>query len=115
MKRGFKKIFYILVLLLPLHTIYAADEFVIEDIRVEGLKRVTPGTVFNYLPMKVGDRFDDSLSSNAVRALFKTGFFDDVKLERDGNDLILIFVERPAIGSITMSGNEFWDFRFRRN
>ena len=106
MKRGFKKIFYILVLLLPLHTIYAADEFVIEDIRVEGLKRVTPGTVFNYLPMKVGDRFDDSLSSNAVRALFKTGFFDDVKLERDGNDLILIFVERPAIGSITMTGNE---------
>ena len=84
----------------------AAEEFIIEDIRVEGLERVTPGTVFNYLPMKVGDKFNDSLSSNAVRALFRTGFFDDVKLVRDGNDLVLIFVERPAIGTITMIGNE---------
>ena len=52
----------------------------IEDIRVEGLERITPGTVFNYLPMQVGDTFDDSRSSEAVRALFKTGFFDDVRL-----------------------------------
>ena len=84
----------------------AAEEFIIQDIRVEGLERITPGTVFNYLPMRVGDRFDDSRSSEAVRALFKTGFFDDVRLERDGNVLVFLFKERPAIGSIQMSGNK---------
>ena len=62
--------------------------------------------MFNYLPMRVGDRFDDSRSSEAVRALFKTGFFDDVRLERDGNVLVFLFKERPAIGSIQMSGNK---------
>lgn len=85
---------------------YAAEEFVIQDIRVEGLERITPGTVFNYLPMQVGDTFDDSRSVDAVRALFKTGFFEDVKLERDGNNLILIIKERPSVGTITLSGNE---------
>ncbi len=101
------KLLYILTIsLLLLAQPQAAQEFVIQDIRVEGLERITPGTVFNYLPMKVGDTFDDSRSTEAVKALFKTGFFEDVKLERDGNNLILIFKERPSIGSITMSGNE---------
>jgi outer membrane protein insertion porin family len=101
------KILYVLILSLSMVVLtQAAQEFVIEDIRVEGLERVTPGTVFNYLPMKVGDTFDDSRSSEAVRALFKTGFFDDVRLERDGNILVFILKERPAIGSITMSGND---------
>ena len=100
------KSLYILILLTLFVSVEAVDEFVIEDIRVEGLKRITPGTVFNYLPMKVGDKFNDSISSDAVRALFKTGFFDDVKVEKDGNDLVLIFKERPAIGSISIIGNE---------
>ena len=101
------KSLYILTLsLLLLAQPQAAQEFLINDIRVEGLERITPGTVFNYLPMKVGDIFDDSRSSEAVKALFKTGFFDDVKLERDGNNLVLIIKERPSIGSISMSGNE---------
>jgi outer membrane protein insertion porin family len=106
MKFEVQKLFYILILLFTFISIEASEEFIIEDIRVEGLKRITPGTVFNYLPMKVGDKFDDALSSDAVRALFKTGFFDDVKVERDGNDLILLFKERPAIATITMTGNE---------
>ena len=107
MQSIFNKVLYISLLSLSviLHT-QAAQEFVIEDIRVEGLERITPGTVFNYLPMKVGDVFDDSRSSEAVKALFKTGFFEDVRLERDGNVLIFLFRERPAIGSIAMSGNE---------
>lgn len=84
----------------------AAEEFIIQDIRVEGLKRIMPGTVFTYLPVKVGDRFTDELSGEAVRALFKTGFFDDVRLERDGNVLVVILKERPAIGSITVAGNK---------
>ena len=100
------KFLYILILLAFFVSVEAGEEFIIEDIRVEGLKRVTPGTVFNYLPIKVGDKFDDALSSDAVGALFKTGFFDDVKVERDGNDLILLFKERPAIGTITITGNE---------
>ena len=100
------KSLYILILLTLFVSVEAVDEFVIEDIRVEGLKRITPGTVFNYLPMKVGDKFNDSISSDAVRALFKTGFFDDVKVEKDGNDLVLIFKERPAIGTISIIGNE---------
>lgn len=100
------KSLYILILLTLFVSVEAVDEFVIEDIRVEGLKRITPGTVFNYLPMKVGDKFNDSTSSDAVRALFKTGFFDDVKVEKDGNNLVLIFKERPAIGTISIVGNE---------
>ena len=104
--------FYKLVYLIILSAIFltgpvkAAEEFVIEDIRVEGLERITPGTVFNYLPMQVGDKFDDSRSAEAVRALFKTGFFDDVRLERDGDVLVFRFKERPAIGSISFTGNE---------
>ena len=102
-----KNILYVLLLMLSMVVpLQAAEEFVIEDIRVEGLERITPGTVFNYLPMKVGDTFDDSRSSEAVRALFKTGFFEDVRLERDGEILVFILKERPAIGSITMTGNE---------
>ena len=98
--------FYALLLCAAFVPLKAAEEFIIQDIRVEGLERITPGTVFNYLPMRVGDRFDDSRSSEAVRALFKTGFFDDVRLERDGNVLVFLFKERPAIGSIQMSGNK---------
>lgn len=98
--------FYALLLCAVFMPLQAAEEFIIQDIRVEGLERITPGTVFNYLPMRVGDRFDDSRSSEAVRALFKTGFFDDVRLERDGNVLVFLFQERPAIGSIQMSGNK---------
>ena len=100
------KLLHVLLLSLVLSSVQAAQEFVIEDIRVEGLERVTPGTVFNYLPMRVGDTFDDSRSSEAVRALFKTGLFDDVRLERDGSILVFVIKERPAIGSITMTGNE---------
>lgn len=101
------KLLYVLLLSLFMAIpLQAAQEFVIEDIRVEGLERITPGTVFNYLPMKVGDTFDDTRSSEAVRALFKTGLFDDVRLERDGSILVFVIKERPAIGSITMTGNE---------
>ena len=56
--------------------------------------------------MKVGDTYDDQLSAEAVRALFKTGFFKDVRLERDGGILVIILEERPSIASITLSGNE---------
>ena len=102
-----KKLLHIVFITLIMQTnVNAVQEFVIEDIRVEGLQRITPGTVFNYLPMKVGDTFDDSRSSEAVRALFKTGFFSDVRLERDGGILVFILEERPSIASISLNGND---------
>lgn len=106
MYRILYKLLYILALAsfhLPAHS---AQEFVIHDIRVEGLQRLTPGTVFNYMPIEVGDSFNDQISIEAVRSLFKTGFFDDVKLERDGNILVVIVKERPAISSILIEGNK---------
>lgn len=97
----------ILLALIPLvNSVTAAETFTIEDIRVVGLQRLTPGTVFNYLPVEVGDTFTDQISVQAARALFGTGFFDDVRLERDGNVLVIKVKERPAIGSIEISGNE---------
>ena len=105
-KLVYKLLYIVFFYLFMQMNVYVVQEFVIEDIRVEGLQRITPGTVFNYLPMKVGDTFNDSKSSEAVRALFKTGFFKDVRLERDGGILVFILVERPAIASITLIGNE---------
>ena len=84
----------------------AADPFIVEDIRLEGLQRITAGTVFNYLPIKVGDTLDEARTAEAVRALFGTGFFRDVRLERDGDTLVVWVLERPSIGSIEFTGNE---------
>lgn len=83
-----------------------AEEIIIKDIRVEGLERIKPGTVFNYLPIGVGDSFEDSHSTEVIHSLFKTGFFDDISLEREGDVLIFTFKERPTIGSILFFGNE---------
>jgi outer membrane protein insertion porin family len=88
------------------HAAQAADSFVVRDIRVEGLQRISAGTVFNYLPVKVGETFDEQRSAEAVRALFKTGFFKDVRLSRDGDVLVVDVTERPAIGEIDFSGNK---------
>ena len=84
----------------------AADAFVVEDIRLEGLQRITAGTVFNYLPIKVGDVVDGTRTAGAVRALFRTGFFRDVRLERDGATLVVSMIERPSIDSIEFTGND---------
>ena len=83
---NFKDIFSFLILFLSLtgSTVAAPNEFVIEDIRIEGLQRLTAGTVFNYLPLEVGDTFTEQKSLEAVRALFKSGLFEDVRLEHSG-------------------------------
>ncbi|BAZ94452.1 outer membrane protein assembly factor BamA [Thiohalobacter sp. COW1] len=91
--------------LLPLAA-HAFTSFVVEDIRVEGLQRISAGTVFNYLPVKTGETLDEARSEQAIRALFRTGFFQDVQLERDGSVLVVSLVERPAISSIEISGNK---------
>ncbi|GBE10658.1 outer membrane protein assembly factor BamA precursor [bacterium BMS3Bbin12] len=107
MKRLIGRLFWAVALgLLFTVRAYAFTPFVVKDIRVEGLKRISQGTVFNYLPLKIGDRMDDMRSAEVIRALFKTGFFKDVSLERDGGALIIVVSERPAIADIKLSGNK---------
>ncbi len=84
----------------------AVEPFVVTDIRIEGLQRISAGTVFNYLPVKVGQTLDSQRSGEAIRALFKTGFFKDVRLERDGDVLVVFVVERPSVTSIDFEGND---------
>ncbi|MES9969216.1 MAG: outer membrane protein assembly factor BamA, partial [Candidatus Thiodiazotropha sp.] len=86
-----------------------AAAFVVEDIRVEGLQRISAGTVFNYLPIKTGDVVDAGNTSHIIRTLYKTGFFKDIRLESDANVLIVFVRERPAIAEINISGNKELD------
>jgi len=83
-----------------------AESFVVQDIQVEGLQRISPGTVFNYLPVGVGGLMEPGQAGEAIRALYQTGFFDDVALERRGNVLVISVTERPAIGQIEVEGNK---------
>ena len=80
--------------------------FTVGDIRVEGLQRVTEGSVFNYLPINIGDTLTPQRIREAVRALYDTGFFRDVELRRDGNVLIVVVNERPTIESFELKGNK---------
>jgi outer membrane protein insertion porin family len=82
----------------------AASRFVVSDIRIDGLQRIEPGTVFSYLPIRRGDVFTDDKAAEAIRALYATGFFNDVRIAAEGDVLIVQVVERPAIGSIDFSG-----------
>src|SRR5947208_2414777 len=78
--------------------------FTVRDIRVEGLQRTEPGTVFSYLPVKVGENMTEEKAQAALRALYATGFFKDVRLEMDNNVLVVFVEERPAIAQIDFSG-----------
>jgi outer membrane protein insertion porin family len=83
----------------------AFEPFVVRDIRLVGVQRVEPGTVFGYLPVKVGERLDEQRAAAAVQALFATGLFNDVRLEVEGDLLIVQLEERPAIASVQVSGS----------
>lgn len=82
----------------------AFEPFTIRDIRVEGVQRTEAGTVFTYMPVKVGELIDDDKAAQAVKALYATGFYQDVRLERDGDVLIVYVQERPAISQIDIEG-----------
>ncbi|MCK6435826.1 outer membrane protein assembly factor BamA [Rivihabitans pingtungensis] len=88
---------------------WAAEPFVIKDIRVEGLQRTEPGTVFNYLPVKVGDTFSDDKAESAIKALFATGFFADVRIETENNVVIVAIAERPVIAELNINGSKEFD------
>ena len=84
----------------------ATEDFTVGDIRVEGLQRISEGTVFNYLPVNIGDRLDQRHVQEAIRALFGTGFFSDIEFRRDGSTLVVVVRERPSIESFELSGNK---------
>ena len=80
--------------------------FTVGDIKIEGLQRISEGTVYNYLPVNIGDRLDSRRLEEALRALYATGFFSDVELRRDGGTLVVVVRERPSIESFTIEGNK---------
>ncbi|HAC35578.1 MAG TPA: outer membrane protein assembly factor BamA, partial [Gammaproteobacteria bacterium] len=93
-------------LLLLQITSASAAEFLVEDIRVEGLRRISAGTVFNALPVVVGDRVDQGVEGEIIRALFATDFFNDVAVDRDGGIITVMVDERPSIAELNIEGNE---------
>lgn len=84
----------------------ARDPVTVRDIRIEGIQRIEAGTVFSYLPIRAGDVLDDDRSDQALKALFDTGFFKDVRLELEGDVLVVIVEERPSIASIEVEGSK---------
>ena len=85
---------------------YAADTFVIKDIRVDGLQRTEPGTVFNYLPFRIGDRYTPELGAAAIRALFATGLFKNVSIRTTGDVVTVVVEERPVIANVDFVGTK---------
>ena len=102
-RQAAKALILMLVLIAPF---VAADSFVISDIRVEGLQRISAGTVFAALPVGVGDVVDEPMIRAATRSLFATGNFDDINIGQDGNVLVIIVNERPSISEINIEGNK---------
>ena len=93
----------VLLLMAPLAW---SQTFIISDIRVEGLQRISAGSVFAALPVAVGDMIDERVVRSAARSLFATGNFDDIRIGRDGNVLVVVVAERPSISEINIEGNK---------
>jgi len=100
-----RKTFFAFLLLLPL-TSTAAGNFVVKDMRVEGLQRIAEGTVFNYLPINVGDSIDSVRIGEAIRALYGQNLFDDIEMRREEDTLVIVVKERPSIENFTIDGNK---------
>jgi len=90
-------------------TAWAVTPFTVRDIRIEGLQRVEPGTVFISLPVRVGDVYSDEKSSLAIRALFDLGLFKDVRIEVNGDVLVIVVEERPTIAEVDFVGTKEFD------
>ncbi|MDX1555947.1 MAG: outer membrane protein assembly factor BamA, partial [Xanthomonadales bacterium] len=86
--------------------VFAVEPFTISDIRVEGLQRISEGTIFNYLPLDPGDTLTPTNARSAIRELYRTGFFQDVSFSREGDILVINVRERPAIANISLTGNK---------
>jgi len=101
-----RKIFVLSLLLCIANIAIAQQSFVVSDIRVKGLQRISAGAIFNYLPVKVGDRFEPSGSAELIRELYKTGFFKNIELSTDGTAIVIDVVEYPSISTIEFAGNK---------
>ena len=88
---------------------WALEPFKVQDIRIEGLQRVEPGTVFASMPMRVGDDYNDEKGAAAIRSLFALGLFKDVRLEANGNVLVVVVQERPTIADVEFAGSREFD------
>lgn len=95
-----------LVLVCAPHVFGQNASFIVSDIRVEGLQRISPGSVFAAMPLAVGDLVNDEALRAAARSLFTTGNFDDIRIGRDGNVLVIVVAERPSISEINIEGNK---------
>lgn len=97
----------VVVMLLCVNTVQAAiDAFVVRDLRVEGLQRISEGTVFNYLPINIGDTVDSVRVREAIQSLYTQGLFDDIEMRQDGETLVIVVRERPSIESFEIEGNK---------
>jgi len=105
---GFRRL-AVLLLALGALPAEAIEPFTIKDIRVEGIQRTEAGTVFSYLPVKVGDTMTDDKAAQAIRALFATGFFKDVSLEADNGVLVVVVQERPSVAQVEFAGMREFD------
>ncbi len=104
MKKVLKKIFFLLILLLP--TFLFSSSWVIEDIRISGLQRVSAGSVFSEIPFSIGDSIGQDEIVQISKSIFASGQFDDIQIGRDGNALLINLTERPTIDEIIIEGNE---------
>ena len=104
----YRKVYFLVFVctLFQVQTISSNEEWVVNDIRISGLQRVSAGSVFNVMPIAVGDTVDVYDLQTAAKTIFKTGQFDDIQLGREGNTLIISLVERPSIASIELDGNK---------
>ncbi len=94
---------------LAVHAAWALEPFKVQDIRVEGLQRVEPGTVFASMPLRVGDTYNDEKGAAAIRALFALGLFKDVRLEAVGGVLVVVVEERPTVADVDFAGAREFD------
>lgn len=83
-----------------------SEPFTVSDIRIDGLQRIAAGTVFTYLPVERGETLNQADAGETIRALYRTGFFEDVRLDRQGDILVITVTERPAINKLTVNGNK---------
>jgi outer membrane protein insertion porin family len=88
---------------------FAFTPFIVRDIQVDGIQRTEPGTIFSYIPVKVGERFTEDMATEAVRQLFGTGFFKDVRIETRGDVVVVVVQERPVIASLAFTGMREFD------
>ena len=105
LKIRFSLVIFALITLFPF-SVTSEEEWVVSDIRISGLQRVSAGSVFNVMPIAVGDTVDTFALQDTAKTIFNTGQFDDIQIGREGNTLIISIVERPSIASIEIDGNK---------